>query len=71
MFSNPAGEPASEPLADATEQQIEEQERTIDEEANLNLAVIEMNEVRNENTGERCNDLRVDTKLEIVRHEDM
>lgn len=64
-------EPASEPLADATEQRNEVQERTVDAKANLDLAVAEMREVRNENVEERCNDLREDTKRELVRHEEM
>ncbi len=64
-------EPASEPLADATEQRNEMQERTIDAKANMDLVVAEMREIRNENVEERCNDLREETKREIVRHEEM
>ena len=62
-------EPESEPLADATQQRNEEQERTIDESANLEVGLAEMSEVRNENREERCNDLREDTKLEHERRE--
>jgi hypothetical protein len=64
-------EPASEPLADATELRNEIQERTIDAKAELDLAMAEMREVRNENVEERCNDLREDTKRELVLHEAM
>jgi hypothetical protein len=64
-------EPASEPLADATEQRNEVQERTIDAKAGMDLALIEMREIRNENVEERCNDLREETKRELVRHEEM
>ncbi len=64
-------EPSSEPLADATELRNEIQERTIDAKAELDLAMAEMREVRNENVEERCNDLREETKRELVRHEEM
>ena len=64
-------EPASEPMADATEQRNEAQERSTDAQTDLEQAVAEMREIRNENVEERCNDLREETKRELVMHEEM